>query len=34
MGEKLSWGLFFGALMIIGGVLWVNYGTRVVKKPG
>ena len=34
MGEKLSWGLFFGALMIIGGVLWVNYGTRLVKKPG
>lgn len=34
MGEKISWGLFFGALMIIGGVLWVNYGTRLVKKPG
>ena len=32
MGESLSWNLFIGALMIVGGVLWVNYGTRLIHK--
>jgi drug/metabolite transporter (DMT)-like permease len=32
MGESLSWNLVIGALMIVGGVLWVNYGTRLIKK--
>ena len=29
MGESLSWNLFIGALMIVGGVLWINYGSRL-----
>jgi drug/metabolite transporter (DMT)-like permease len=32
MGESLSWNLFIGALMIVGGVLWVNYGVRLIHK--
>jgi|WetSurMetagenome_2_1015567.scaffolds.fasta_scaffold16601_2 drug/metabolite transporter (DMT)-like permease len=32
MGESLSWNLFIGALMIVGGVLWVNYGGRLIHK--
>jgi drug/metabolite transporter (DMT)-like permease len=32
MGESLSWNLFIGALMIVGGVLWVNYGLRLIHK--
>ena len=34
MGEIITLNLLIGAAMIIGGVLWVNYGTRLVKKTG
>ena len=31
MGEKPQLGIILWRIMIVGGVLWVNYGTRLVK---
>jgi drug/metabolite transporter (DMT)-like permease len=31
MHETISWNLLIGAAMIVGGVLWVNYGARVLS---
>jgi drug/metabolite transporter (DMT)-like permease len=31
MNESLSWNLVIGAAMIIGGVLWVNYGSKLLR---
>lgn len=32
MHETINWNMVIGAAMIVGGVLWVNYGSKVLQR--